>query len=168
MFNITLENKIQRGDVKVIQDGSNLKMTIGEDKYSIIDKIGYITGFCKRLKNFEYNNVLILGLGLGIIPYYIENNTEVIDIDVVEINQNVIDVTSSLNHLKSTNIIHHDLYTYKTDKKYDLIIADMWWNIPPDFRSRVIDIKINYKNNFNNGGVIYIPLINSMTRFTTS
>ena len=162
MFNIILENEIQKGDVKLIQDGSNLKMTIGEDKYSVRDDIRYITKFCKRLKDFEYNNVLILGLGLGTIPYYIENNTNVTDIDVIEVNQNVIDITSSLNHLKLTNVIQHNCYTYKTDKKYDLIIVDMWWDLPPFFRSRVVDIENNYKNNFNNGSSIYIPLLDKI------
>ena len=158
MFNITLENEIEKGDVRLIQDGDNVKMFISNSRYSLVDNIGYINNFCKKLKDLEYNSVLIFGLGLGILPYYMENFKEISDIDVIEINQNVIDVTTSLGHLKSTNIIHSDLYRHITDKKYDLIIADMWWNFPPYYRSRIKDIEQIYKKNLNEGGKIYIPL----------
>jgi hypothetical protein len=96
-----------------------------------------------------------------------ENFKQISDIDVVEINQNVIDVTTSLNHLKSSNIIHANAYKHISDKKYDLIIVDIWW----DYQNNVIvDSKIftdilvstlfnRYAKNLNIGGKVYVPLL---------
>lgn len=161
MFDISFENNIRYDNVKIIKENDKIIFSIDKMFY-LQDDIQYINNFCKRLHELEYESVLVLGLGLGIIPYYLENFKSITSIDVVEIEKNVILAISDLNHLKSTNIIKHNLYTYQTDKKYDLIIADMWWTLPPYYESRILDIERIYKKNLNEGGKIYIPSVDKI------
>jgi tRNA1(Val) A37 N6-methylase TrmN6 len=161
MFDIRFENDIKYGNVLITKENDKITFSI-DNMFYLQDDIQYINNFCKRLNDLEYNSVLILGLGLGIIPYYLENFKSITSIDVVETNENVILATSDLNHLKSTNIIHHNLYTYQTDKKYDLIIADMWWVLPPYYDSRIQSIERKYKKILNKGGKIYIPILDKI------
>lgn len=156
MFDITLGKPIEKGNVTLTQDDNLIRMTVGDDRYYYRDDLRYINMFCKRLKTFQYESVLILGLGLGVIPYYMEKYKNITNIDVIEPNNNIIEITSSLNHLKHTKIYKHDYYNYKTDKKYDLILVDIWWNIPKYKNSEIFGIESHYKKNQN--GIIYFPL----------
>jgi spermidine synthase len=164
MFNITLEKEINHGMVRVFQDGDNVKMTIGEDRYSLIDSMNYIKYYCKRLDTFKFNSILIGGLGIGNVPFYLENYKSKTNIDVVEYNQYVIEAVKELNHLKHTNIINNNFFLHKTDKKYDLILIDLWWN---DFLKDwgktedffIKKVKTKFKNNLNKNGKIYVPII---------
>lgn len=118
------------------------------------DYINYAINFA-RLNIFNFNSILIGGLGFGLLPYYIENNTSANSIDVIEKNLDVITATTQFGHLKNTNIVHHDFLTYTTDKKYDLILVDLWWTFPTN--EEVDTIVSNYTNNLNENGSIYFP-----------
>ena len=164
MFNITLKENIEKGNVRLVQDKSNIKMIIGEDKYSLTDDISYIKMFCKRLDDLEYDNVLILGLGLGTIPFYMENFKGKTNIDVVEVNGNVIKITSSLKHLKSTNIILSEPMSYIPNKKYDLIIYDLWWDDFLKDWGKTKDFfiqraKKKHRTHLTENGKIYVPIL---------
>ena len=164
MFNIKLENDIKNGNVTVCQDGDNIKMTVGLEKYFFRDDIRYITKFCKSLDTLDFDSILIGGLGVGVVPYYLENYKSKTNIDVVESNPYVVETVSSLINLKYTTITTSLFFTYKTDKKYDLILLDLWWD---DFLKEwgksqdffMSKIKIKFKNNLNEGGKIYVPIL---------
>lgn len=164
MFNIRLENEIKFGNVTVFQDTDGLKMIVGKDGIVFKDSINYIKYFCKKLDTFKFNSVLIGGLGIGVIPYYIENYKLKTKIDVIENNPYVIEAVKTLNHLKYTNIIDGYFFQYKTDKKYDLIIIDLYWNpFLEDWGKTeeffVTKVKRKFKNNLNVNGKIYVPIM---------
>jgi hypothetical protein len=70
--------------------------------------------------------------------------------------------TSQLGHLKSSKMILNDFLNYSTDKKYDLIIADLWWLKPEHFNIEKEEIINNYSENLNENGKIYIPIIDEV------
>jgi spermidine synthase len=85
-----------------------------------------------------------------------------LDIDIVEINHDVITATKMLNHLSFSNIIHDDFLNYYTEKKYDLIIVDLWWLKSDHFEIEKEEILDNYSSNLNEGGKIYIPITDEL------
>lgn len=129
----------------------------------LIDVDDYITSFMKPVTYLNYNSVLIGGLGLGIVPYWISQNTSCSTIDVLENNNEIITWASSSNHLSSTiNIIEADALTYTPTQNYDLIIMDLWWgteneNITSDFEI----LKPKYIAYLNTNGSFYAPMRSS-------
>lgn len=157
MININLNNDIVIGDVTISNDkyGRLFFNLNGFGNGSLTDNVLYITDFCKIL-DYQFDSILIGGLGLGMVPYFIENNMNITNITVIENNQNVIDAINQLNHLKKTNIIYDDFKTHSTDVKYDLILADIWWKRATNDEIQMI--LSNYSNNLNEGGSIHFPI----------
>ena len=57
------------------------------------------------------------------------------------------------------NIIEGDMYTYNSDKKYDLIIVDLWWYENEITDQNKSDLLSNWSDNLNTGGKIILPLV---------
>jgi len=76
-----------------------------------------------------HGNVLIGGLGIGMIVLAIQDKEEVKSITVIEKNQEVIDmVASQLNFNDKVKIVHADVFEWKPDKgiKFDVSYMDIW------------------------------------------
>ena len=121
----------------------------------------YIGGSVAHKRIFEgipdYANVLVLGLGLGLLPQYIKESKSFVQvIDVVDNNQELIDYVNFIDN--SINVINADAYTYTPDKKYDLIIADLWWNFQITNENKE-DLKTHYEPHINYNGRLYIPIL---------
>ena len=72
--------------------------------------------FKNSFDGFSYDKVLVVGLGLGLIPYELSEVNGCSKIDVLEIDQEIIDYTISSGHLNSNiNLIQGDIYNYTTD-----------------------------------------------------
>ena len=92
------------------------------------DSESYISNYGVKLMG-NYDSILIAGLGLGVMPYYIQENKECSVIDVIEINEDVIAAVNQLGHLDSSvNLIEDDIFTYIPTRNYDLIVLDIWWD----------------------------------------
>lgn len=111
-------------------------------------------------KDFEYDKVLIAGLGLGLLPNELSKVKGCSRIDVLEISQELIDYTVASGHLpKTINLIQGDIYSYTTSKKYDLIIIDTVWRVEDMTEAQLQTIVTNlYSSSLNEGGVIYAPI----------
>ena len=102
-----------------------------------------------------WGDVLYLGLYLGCTPQYIIENKSITSIDVVEEDQEIIDYVTWIN--SDINIIQHNEWTYTPDKKYDLILVDLWAmpaDITNDHRQLLLD---NYSSHLKEGGKIILP-----------
>lgn len=161
MFDISFKNNINVNNVSIIKENDKIIFSI-DNTFYLHDDMNYINGYCNKIPYLSFNSVLIGGLGLGIIPYYLENYKSCSVIDVVEINSDVISATTSLNHLSNTNIEHSDFLNFYTEKKYDLIIADLWWLKPEHFEIEKQEILDNYLDNLNDGGKLYLPIIDEV------
>jgi hypothetical protein len=106
-------------------------------------------------QDVNWGDILILGLGLGVVAEYALNTKSPTSIDVVESNQDLIDTVTWISD--DINVINHDELTYQTSKKYDLIVYDIiQFDIPSNLSSSILN---NYANNVKENGKIIIPVI---------
>lgn len=84
-----------------------------------------------------HGNVLIGGLGIGLILLAIQDKEEVKQITVVEKNAEVIELVGGQLPLNSkVHIIHDDVFEYKPLFKYNTIYIDIWNYINSDVYQR--------------------------------
>lgn len=143
--------------------------TVGTDvymKFSNGDKLVdsyylYIDQFCNRLVNINFNSILIGGLGLGVIPQYIANNSSCETIDVLEIDPTMISVMSNFGiYDNRINIIEGDVYSYTPVQGYDVILFDLWWRAYLDetFINTIELLRNKYNPYLNPNGYLYFPV----------
>jgi len=163
------ENKIQEHEatsfkVEKIEDTSVLTFN---DNTSIDNAEYYATimlGDCENCdkikelyKDFTYDKVLVLGLGLGLIPETLKVEKGCSVVDVVDNNQELIDYVNYLN--KDINVVKHNALTYTPTKKYDLILVDLWWGHEDITEEILNNIENNYKPYLEESGRILIPVL---------
>ena len=85
-------------------------------------------------------NILIGGLGIGLLPTFIKNKRGIKRIDIVEKHQEVIDLVFDQIKSPKMRIIKDDIFHYlnTTLNKYDFIHIDIWASITAPMRE--IDI----------------------------
>ena len=81
----------------------------------------------KTLSEHSKSNVLVGGLGLGLLVHALVENINVTSIDVVEISSDVKNLVSRFlpNSIKWI-VYKDDIYTFPITKLYDTIILDLW------------------------------------------
>lgn len=80
-----------------------------------------------------HGNILIGGLGLGIILKILEKMDNIKSVTVIEKNQEIIDlVLDQLNLPDNFKVIQSDIFEYKPTEKFDTIYFDIWTNICGD------------------------------------
>ena len=80
-----------------------------------------------------HGNVLIGGLGIGLILLAIQDKEDVEQITVVEKNKEVIELVGSQLPLNSkVHIVNDDVFEYKPLSKYNTIYMDIWNYINED------------------------------------
>lgn len=112
--------------------------------YSFADKYENFAEVLKNTDLSQHNNCLILGFGLGSIPYIIEKKMgRKLSYTGIEIDEEVIYLASKyiLPHLDSEmEIINTDALTYVkvAETSYDLIMMDVFESdyIPPQFEEK--------------------------------
>ena len=137
-----------------------VKLTFSDGDW-ISDDSNYIHAFSRGLQELQYDSILIGGLGLGLMPQWVKNNTSCSKIDVVENNSELINWVSSSNYLDSSiNIIEGDILNYTTTSSYDLILTDIWWvttNTYPEDKQKVVT---NLSGSLEISGSMYFPIAN--------
>lgn len=91
-------------------------------------------------------NVLVLGLGMGYVPFMMSLKNDVKHITIIEKDQNIINLFNkvlfpSFPYKNKITIIHDDAINYcASNKKYDYIFADLWHS-PEDGLDLFIKLK---------------------------
>jgi len=86
-----------------------------------------------------HGNVLIAGLGIGLIIIAIQNNPEIKSITIVEKYQEIIDlVFPFLPIKKECKVVCEDIFNYIPEKKFNTIYFDIWNDI--NYKIRGIEI----------------------------
>jgi hypothetical protein len=98
-------------------------------------------------------DVLIFGLGLGLIVFPLLDNPEVKSIRVIEKEKEVIDLISPYIKAKDTfnkvTIVEGDCFEYKTKEKFDVIYGDIWRTICIDNYEEMKQLTRAWKNRVN-------------------
>lgn len=103
-----------------------------------------------------WGDILVLGLGLGVVPEYIIDNKSPSSVDVVEENAQIISTVTWLD--SGINVINNNEFSYTTDKQYDIIICDIFAepsDVTEDNKNTLLS---NYSSNLKAGGRIIIPV----------
>jgi hypothetical protein len=143
-------SKIDFGDDKCVENAEHYgKVFLGDCESC--------TKMATLYDGFSFDKILIGGLGLGLLPAYAKSVKNCSVIDVVENNQELIDYIDFLE--SPINIIKGDALSYTPNKKYDLILIDLWWE-EEDVTQEIQDnIKNNYSSYLEANGKILIPLL---------
>jgi len=96
--------------------------------------------------NYAHGDVLIGGLGIGLILLAIQDKPDVNSITVIEKSQEVIDLVAPQLPLNDkVKIVCDDAFTYKPGKKYDCIYMDIWDTINSDiYQNSMVPLKRKY------------------------
>lgn len=140
---------------EVSESNNYINLYNPENKLILEDLSFYITVFTPELLDKEFNSILIGGLGLGLIPFVVQDFCEVID--VIENNNNITQINQQLGALDSkVNIINDDIFTFQPTKMYDVIVMDIWYE---PITIDVIDtLNSIYFPFLNEGGFLYYPI----------
>jgi 2-polyprenyl-3-methyl-5-hydroxy-6-metoxy-1,4-benzoquinol methylase len=115
--------------------------------------------FKNNFNNFNYNSVLVAGLGIGLLPLSLYGDKNCSTVDVLEISQEVIDYANSHGQLnENINLIQGDIHSYTTTKLYDLIIIDTIWLPHEMTEDQWQSLVTKFTNNVNPNGAIYAPV----------
>ncbi len=94
-----------------------------------------------------HGNILIGGLGLGIILKILEKIDNIKSVTVIEKNQEVIDlVLDQLNLPDNFKIIQSDIFEYEPTEKFDSIYFDIWTNICADNWDEMKKLRKQFKS----------------------
>ena len=119
-----------------LTEGNNIWMSLNPNEIETM----------KPFINKGKGNVLVLGLGLGYVPYMMSLKDDVKSITVVEKDPDIINLFNKMifphfKNQKKINIIKDDAINYvKNHQKYDYIFADLWHS-PEDGLDLFIKLK---------------------------
>lgn len=162
ILNKDLITNFTTSSFSIYKETDDVKLSFtANDKHIIHDNEVYITKGCPNLSSLTYNSVLIGGLGMGVIPEWIAQNTSCSVIDVVDNNSEITYWVSSSGHLDdSINIIDGDVYTYTPSRTYDLILIDIWFGGESDIIDNTYTtLETRYSGSINSGGHFYLPFL---------
>ncbi len=117
-------------------EGNNIWMSLNPNEIETM----------KPFINKGHGNVLVLGLGMGYVPFMMALKDEVKHITIIEKDQNIINLFNNLlfPHFINKNkitIIRDDAISYVSkNNKYDYIFADLW-HTPEDGLDLYIKLK---------------------------
>jgi hypothetical protein len=103
--------------VKLTEDGNTW---MSDNMFEVDSNLGAV--------ELARGDVLIGGLGIGMLPILIRDKVN--SIDIVELSQDVIDLVFHQVANEKMHIIHDEIchYLTSTEKKYDLVCVDIWQN----------------------------------------
>ena len=119
-----------------LTEGNNIWMSLNPNE------IETMKSFIKKGKG----NVLVLGLGMGYVPFMMANKPEVKSITIVEKDPEIIALFNSLilpsfKNKEKIKIIENDAINYvNKNNKFDYIFADLWHS-PEDGLSLFVQLK---------------------------
>jgi phospholipid N-methyltransferase len=117
---------------------------------------GWDSRIADLYSGLAWGDILVLGLGLGVLPEYIKVNKNPTSIDVIESDNEVITVVDWLS--SDINVINANEFTYTPVKTYDIIICELWAENTDITQDHKDSLLANYSSHLKSGGAILIPI----------
>lgn len=134
----------------VLYDKSQLKVMMSNNEFEMITNQKFIDN--------AKGDVIIFGLGIGLIIYPLLQDDDIKSITIVEVDKDLIDETFPIllkADVKSKlKVINTDAFQYQDNKKYDTIYFDIWALINEQAFSEMKILSDKFSNNLNDGGWI--------------
>jgi hypothetical protein len=144
--NVVLKEN-QKNNVKIIKDGNHWRL-IGDVQFMQLHVKSNVE--IKELYSsydLAYGNVLVTGLGFGLLTLWLAAKPEVKSITVVEQSQDVVDLFLDNNLLPdNVSIIVADANTYSTNVHYDCLLLDHYKDGTPQDQVNYEKLKEITKN----------------------
>jgi hypothetical protein len=125
---------VDRGSKKAIINKNTKERVMYED-----DKV--LELYTDSLKDLDIKgDILIVGLGFGILPYNFKDIDGVGKITAIEFDKEIIDMVKPI--MPWLEIIHADAHTFESNRKWDCIFLDIYHKLTPTYKSeqrRLID-----------------------------
>jgi hypothetical protein len=139
----------------------NLGSVFPDSLNSYTDNDYFINVYGKRLINLTNKNILFLGLGLGLMPFSLQNTNN--NIVVIEKDQNLISIISSYAYLgNNVQIIQGDIFDMRLEttlsNSFDYIVSDIHYSCDSNYYTEKDLIINNYNDNLLTNGIIYFPV----------
>jgi spermidine synthase len=103
-------------------------------------------------------DVLIFGLGLGLIVFPLLKESEIKTITIVELDKGLIQMVSPIirfqDPLRKVKIINGDCFSWETQERFDTIYFDIWETIDEKAYSEMGILEKRYLKNLKDGGWI--------------
>lgn len=97
-----------------------------------------------------HGNVLIAGLGIGLILLPMQEKAEVESITIIEKSQELIDTMKLYLPLNNKiRIVQGDIFQYETKEQYDTIYFDIWNHISTDNYEEMKKLHKKFRKNLN-------------------
>lgn len=107
----------------------------------------------------EPKDVLLVGLGIGAMPRYLNRYYPDVVMDIAEIDVDVLDAATKYFYFKENekmkvHVTDGRLYVKRTKKKYDLIVFDAYQNDYIPFHLTTLEFLKEVKSRLNDDGVV--------------
>jgi hypothetical protein len=154
-------NYLESGEVQIFF--KNLGSVFPDTLNSYTDNDYFIYGYSKQLVGLTNKNILFLGLGLGLMPLFLQNTNN--NIAIIEKDQNLISIITSYGYLaNNVHIYQGDIFDMRLEltltNSFDYIVSDIHYSCDNTYyleKNLIID---NYKDNLITNGIIYFPVEN--------
>ena len=150
---------IESGELQIFF--KNLGSIFPDSLNSYTDNNYFKNVYSKRINNLTNKNILFLGLGLGLMPYSLQNTNN--NIVVIEKDQNLISIVSSYGYLgNNVQIIQGDVFDMRLEttlsNTFDYVVSDIHYSCDSNYYIEKNLIITNYSDNILENGTIYFPV----------
>lgn len=114
------------GPIDIVHDSNAFSLYNNGDRWMVFNK-GNHAEIKEMYSSYDiaYGDVLVSGLGFGILALWLCNKPEVSSVTVIEFSEDVIKLFKESNDVPNKlNIVNDNIITYETDKEYDVILLD--------------------------------------------
>lgn len=129
------------GSVDIVDHGNYFELYNNSDRWMIYNKDTDLE-IKEMYSSYDlaYGDVLVSGLGFGILALWLCNKPEVNSVTVIEMSEDVIQLFKDSNVVpKKLNIINDNMITYNTEKEYDVLLLDHYERQTFDWRLKDIN-----------------------------
>jgi hypothetical protein len=145
------------------ENNEYIDLVTKDSNFTISNSLQTLKSYKQYLDSF-YGDVLISGLGLGVLILPLLDDVTITKIDIVESDASIINYVytnrlKNLDGFNKINIINGDIFTININNNYDYILLNNWVKYDNNTLSEVETLKTKYTPNLKENGKIDAPIL---------